>query len=51
MAGDLAGAGAAAGAVGRHGVALVRQLRTFFPSRFGYTVRDYVAAAVACSRG
>ena len=41
----LAGAAAVAGAVGWHGLALMRQLRTALPSRFGVTVRYYVVAA------
>ena len=40
----LAGAVAVVGAVAWHGVALVRQLRRALPSRFGATVRYYVAA-------
>ena len=39
------GATAVAAAVLAHGVALVRQLRRALPSRFGATVRYYVAAA------
>jgi hypothetical protein len=39
------GATALAAAVLAHGVALVRQLRRALPSRFGATVRYYVAAA------
>jgi len=42
----LAGALAVMGAVGWHGVALVLQLRRALPSRFGATVRYYVAATV-----
>jgi nitrite reductase (NO-forming) len=40
----LAGAVAVVGAVAWHGVALVLQLRRALPSRFGATVRYYVAA-------
>jgi nitrite reductase (NO-forming) len=39
------GATAVAGAVGWHGVGLVRQMRRALPARFGTTVRYYVAAA------
>jgi nitrite reductase (NO-forming) len=41
----LTGASAVAAAVIWHGLALVRQLRRALPSRFGVTVRYYVAAA------
>src|SRR5512139_2308372 len=41
----VAGAAGVVGAVGWHGVALVVQMRRALPSRFGATVRYYVAAA------
>ncbi len=41
----VAGASAVTSAVGWHGVALLRQMRRALPSRFGTTVRYYIAAA------
>ncbi len=47
----VAGAGGVVGAVGWHGVALVLQMRRALPSRFGATVRYYVAAAALLPLG
>ncbi|HEU5037275.1 MAG TPA: multicopper oxidase domain-containing protein [Nocardioides sp.] len=47
----VAGATAVAVAVGWHGAALLRQLRTALPARFGVTVRYYVAAAALLPAG
>ncbi len=47
----LVGATAVVSAVGWHGVALVLQLRRALPSRFGATVRYYVAAAALLPLG
>ncbi len=47
----LLGAGAVVAAVGWHGVALVLQMRRSLPSRFGATVRYYVAAAALLPLG
>ncbi len=47
----LVGAASVVGAVGWHGVALVRQMRCALPSRFGATVRYYVAAAALLPLG
>ena len=47
----VTGAVAVGTAVGWHGVALVRQMRSALPSRFGATVRYYVAATVMLPAG
>lgn len=47
----LAGAVAVAGAVGWHGAALARRLRASLPSRFGFTVRYYVASTALLLAG
>lgn len=47
----LVGATAIAVAVGWHGVALVRMLRSALPARFGLTVHYYVAAATTLPVG
>ncbi|MGH3332606.1 MAG: multicopper oxidase domain-containing protein, partial [Nocardioidaceae bacterium] len=47
----VAGATAVAGAVLWHGFSLVRQMRRALPSRFGVTVRYYVASAAFLAAG